>query len=186
VPQSFLLRLLLAIGVLFLVFNVRAVANYVRFLKLRSNALLTWPPRRPPLYGLLLGMGVILGLLVFFKLVVERRPPFHAFGELMMFAYYGYLLPLTLRIGRGFYEQGIWLEDGFVPYSDIGGLSWREQGEITLLVVRRTRRLARPLFVPRRHYAEARRLLRDRIASRQINFEGGTLDLGGHDERDRV
>ena len=185
-PPSFLLRLLLAIGVLFLVFNVRAVASYVRFLRLRSGAVLTWPARRPPFYGLLLGMGVILGLLVFFKIAVERRPPLHAFGELMMFAYYGYLLPLTLRIGRGFYQQGIWLEDGFVPYSEIGGLSWREQGEITLLVVRRMKRLAHPLIVPKHHYGEARRLLRDRIASREINFDGGTLDLGGHDERDGV
>jgi hypothetical protein len=186
VPKPFLVHLLLAIGVFFLVFNVRAIAHYVRFLRLRSRAVLVWPAPKPPLYGMLLGMGVVLGVLVFVKLVVERRPAIDAFGELMMFAYYGYLLPLSLRIGRGFYKDGIWLEDGFMPYSRIGGLSWREQEEITLLVIPRMKQLARKLIVPRRYYAEARRVLRDRIASQEIRFGTGALDLGGHDEREDV
>ena len=44
-----------------------------------------------------------------------------------MLLYYGYLVPLSLRIGRGFYQDGVWMEDGFMPYANIGGLSWREE-----------------------------------------------------------
>ena len=44
--------------------------------------------------------------------------------------YYGYAQPLSLKIGRGFYQDGIWAEGGFVPYSEIGGLTWREGEQV--------------------------------------------------------
>ena len=44
----------------------------------------------------------------------------------MMFLYFGYLLPLSRRIGRGFYEDGIWADSSFIPYNEVGGISWRE------------------------------------------------------------
>ena len=43
----------------------------------------------------------------------------------------------------------------------------------------------RRLVVPREHYAEVRRVLRDRIAAHDIHFTFKTLDVGA-DERDRV
>src|SRR5262249_37745096 len=95
----------------------------------RSGALLTWPSRRPPAYGLGLAIGVVLGLLVFYKIVVLRT---QAFGETMMFVYYAYLTPLSRRIGRGFYEDGIWADTSFIPYQEVGGISWREgENEVT-------------------------------------------------------
>ena len=102
-----------------------------------------------------------------------------------MFVYYAYLMPMSFRIGRGLYENGLWVESGFVPYSQIGGLSWREGQEITLVIIYRLRSLARPLTVPRAHSGEVRRLLRDKIAAHDIHFTFKTLDLGS-DERDRV
>jgi hypothetical protein len=63
------------------------------------------------------------------------------FGESMMLLYYTYALPLSLRIGRGFYEDGIWAESGFIPYSQIGGLTWREEGQVTLVLMYRMRSL---------------------------------------------
>jgi len=33
-----------------------------------------------------------------------------AFGELMMFAYYGSWCPPALRVRAGFYEHGLWME----------------------------------------------------------------------------
>ena len=153
------------------------------FLHLRSTALVTWPGRKPPYYGFLLALGVIFGGLVFLKLVILQRPLSAAFGEGMMFVYYAYLMPMSFRIGRGLYENGLWAESGFVPYSQIGGLSWREEQEITLVVIYRLRSLARPLTVPRAHYGEVRRLLRDKIAAHDIHFTFKTLDLGS-DERD--
>ncbi len=184
--EPILPRVLFILGVGFLIANVRAFLDFVRFLKLRSSALLTWPGRRPPFYGLLLAMGVVFGCLFFYKLVIQQRPPVQVFGESMMFLYYGYALPLSLRIGRGFYEEGIWADGGFIPYSQIGGLTWREGEEITLVLISRVRNLARRLVVPEGYYAAARRLLRDKIAAHDIHFVGKSLGLGDHDERDDV
>ena len=72
-----------------------------------------------------------------------------------------------------------------MPNAAIGGLSWREAKDITLVVIYRLRTVARPLSVPHKHYAEVRRLLRDRIASHQIHFTMKAFDLGS-DEREVV
>jgi hypothetical protein len=120
---------------------------------------------------------------LFTELVWLRRPLRQVFGESMMFLYYAYAVPLSRRIGRGFYGDGIWADKGFIPYANIGGISWRQGDEPTLVVVSRIRRLARPLIVPGRHYAAARRLLRDKIAAHDIHFSGTGLNLETHDER---
>ena len=99
---------------------------------------------------------------------------------------YAYAFRLSLRIGRGFYEGGIWADEGFVPYSQIGGLSWREGHEITLVLIYRMRNLVRYLVVPDDHYGAVRRLLRDKIAAHDIHFTCKGFDLGGLDERDVV
>jgi hypothetical protein len=126
---------------------------------------------------------VVLGIVLFAELVFLHRPFRQVFGESMMFLYYAYAVPLSRRIGRGFYEDGIWAESGFIPYANIGGITWREGEEPTLVVVSRIRRLARRLVVPGRHYAAVRRLLRDRIAAHDIHFSGTSLNLETHDER---
>jgi hypothetical protein len=174
------------LGVGFLFANVRLFAQFVRFLKLRSSALLTWPGRRPPFYGLLLVLGAVLAVLIVYKLTVLKQHPIQVFGESMMLVYYAYALPLSLKIGRGFYQDGIWAEGGFIPYSRIGGLSWREGEQITLVMIYRMRAFASRLVVPERHYGAARRLLRDKIAAHDIRFTGKALDLGQHDEREDV
>jgi hypothetical protein len=179
-------RILIILGAGFLIVNVRLFLQFFRFLRIRRSALLIWPGRRPPLYTLFLGVGAILGLLIIYKLVVLRMHPVQVFGETMMLIYYVYALPLSLRIGRGFYEDGIWTEAGFMPYSRIGGITWREEGQITLVLMYRMRNFARRLVVPDRYYGAARRVLRDKIAAHDIHFTGKTLDLGMHDERDDV
>jgi hypothetical protein len=179
-------RVLFVLGLGFLVANLRLLLQFIRFLRLRSSALLTWPGRRPPFYGLLLVLGAVLSILIIYKLGVLRQHPKEVFGESMMLVYYGYALPLSLKIGRGFYEDGIWADGGFMPYSSIGGLTWREEGQITLVVMHRMRAFARRLVVPDSYYGAARRLLRDKIAAHDIHFTGKTLDLGLHDERDDV
>jgi hypothetical protein len=179
-------RVLFVLGVGFLAANLRLLFQFIRFLRLRSSALLTWPGRKPPLYGLLLVLGAILSLLIVYKLAVLHQHPKQVFGETMMLVYYAYALPLSTRIGRGFYEDGIWADGGFMPYSSIGGLTWREGDQITLVMMHRMRAFARRLVVPESYYGAARRLLRDKIAAHDIHFTGKTLDLGAHDERDDV
>jgi hypothetical protein len=182
--QPFLAAVLLLLGIGFLVANARLVVEYLRFRHRRRGALLTWPSPKPPYYGMALLIGVMLGFLVFYKLIVLRQYPF---GEIMMFVYYGYLTPLSRRIGRGFYEDGIWADTSFIPYHEVGGITWREgEHQVTLIVISRLRNLARRLIVPGEKYGAARRLLRDKIGEHAIHFTGTGLDLGSHDERDRI
>ena len=173
---------LLTLGAGFLVANTRLLIEYMRYRRRRPGALLVWPSRRPTNYGMSLAIGVVLGFLVFFKLFYVRR---QAYGETMMFLYYAYMLPLSLRITRGFYANGIWTDTDFISYDAVGGITWREgEPEETLIVVSRLRNLARRLTVPGDKYGAARRILRDKIGEHAIHFTGTGLDLGVHDERD--
>ena len=187
-------QLLLLLGIGFLVANIRVGIDALKFVRRRSSALLTWRGPRPRYYGLQLALGVVLGVLLIFDIVrfmraaPALRPRFapQVFGVGMMFVYYGYLVPLSRRIGRGFYADGIWSETGFVPYWRIGAVSWREGEEIALIIVSRLRNLARRLVVPGVHYGAARRLLREKIAAHDIQLLHTGLELGARDERDDV
>jgi hypothetical protein len=175
---------LLLLGAGFLVVNARVLWQYVSYLRRRRSAILVWPAPRPPQYVLMLAIGVMLGLLVFYKIVFAHR---QAFGETMMFIYYAYLMPLSRRIGRGFYQDGIWADQAFIPYQDVGGISWREgEHTVALVIISRLRNLARRLTVPGDKYGAARRVLRDKIGGHEIRFHGTGLDLGVHDHRDEA
>lgn len=173
---------LLVLGAGFLVADARLLLQYFRFRQRKASAVLTWPSPQPPYYGTSLAIGALLGFIVFYKLVLTHQ---QAFGETMMFLYYAYLLPLSRRIGRGFYRDGIWSDAGFIRYDEVGGITWRESPHaVALVVISRAKNLARVLPVPVQHYGAARRLLRDKIGEHSIQFAGTGLDLGGHDERD--
>ena len=188
-------HLLLLLGVGFLVANLRVGLDAVSFLRRRSSAVLTWRGPRPRYYGLQLALGVALGVLLAYDLIVLRRrhgswlaalrSP-QMFGIGMMFLYYGYLVPLSRRFARGFYADGIWSEAGFVPYWKIGAVSWREGEEVALIIVSRLKNFARRLVVPGMHYGAARRLLREKIAAHDIELVHTGLELGMHDARDDV
>jgi hypothetical protein len=180
-------QILLALGVGFLVANILMALELLRWRRRRRTAVLVWPARKPPYYGLSLGIGVVLGMLLLFKALYQLRPPWQLFGELMMFTYYGYMLPLSTRITRGLYADGIWTDTSFVPYTEIGGITWREAGQPTLLVIPHAKTVARRLEVPARFLGEVRRVLRDKISSHVIAMdEGPGLHLGARDARDSV
>lgn len=182
--MDFVTGTLLLLGAGFLVANARLLIELLRFRRRKRGALLVWPSPTPPYYGLTLALGLATGLLAVFKVLVVHR---QAFGEVMMFVYFGYLVPISRRIRRGFYEDGIWADSGFIPYNDVGGISWREgEHSVSLIVISRLRNLARRLSVPLQHYGAARRLLRDKIGEHEIHFFGTGLDLGVHDERDEA
>jgi hypothetical protein len=173
---------LVLLGVCFLGADAKVLVEYVRFMRRRNSALLTWPARKPANYMLMLAIGVALGLLVIFKVVVSHQ---QAFGETMMFVYYALALPLSWRIQRGFYDDGLWADTTFIPYNEVGGISWREgEHDVALVVISRLRNIARRLTVPVDKYGAARRLLRDKIGQHAIHFTGTGLDLGEHDARD--
>jgi hypothetical protein len=182
--QPFVTAILYAFGVGFSVVNLRLVLEYLKFRRRRRSALLIWRGPNPPYYGMALGIGVVLGVLMFYKVFVLHR---QVFGESMMFLYYAYLLPLKVNIRRGFYADGIWADTAFIPYNEVGGISWREgEHSVALIVASRLRNLAWRLAVPGDKYGAARRLLRDKIAAHDITFSESGLHLGNHDEREDV
>src|ERR687897_2163220 len=146
--RALLPHVLLLFGVGFLIANLRAGLDLFRYWRRRRHALLTWPARRPPYYGLILFLGVTLGLLLIVKVLFLQRSPAQLFGEGMMFLYYAYAVPLSQRIGRGFYADGIWAENGFMPYQQIGGIAWRGGEPGTPPPVSRVEEMARALGGP--------------------------------------
>jgi hypothetical protein len=175
---------LIVLGAGFLVANARLLLSYWSYRRRRRHALLTWPGQRPPYFALQMAIGLALGLLTIYKLTYLHK---QVFGEAMMFTYYAYLVPLNQRIGRGFYEDGIWADSTFIPYEEVGGVTWREgDHQATLIVISRLRNLARRLVVPGDKYGAARRVLRDKIAAHAIQFSGTGLELLEHDEREDV
>lgn len=191
--QSIIRGTFLLLGAGFLVANARLALEYAHYVKRRRGALLTWRGPKPPYYVMQLAIGVFLGVILIYNVgrVYRQYQGFRVdsriFGQAMMFVYYAYLFPLTRTITRGFYEDGIWADSAFIPYNEIGGITWREgEHEVALIMTSRLRNLARRLIVPGNHYAAARRLLRDKIAKHDIHFGGTGLDLNGHDEREDV
>ena len=199
-------QILWILGAGFLIANVRVAIELVRWRRRRATALAVWPAGKPPYYGLSLGIGVMLGLLIVLKAYLAlqataadcqcQRPPIdqwlqlffkNAFGELMMFIYFGYALPLSTRIRRGLYADGIWTDTAFMRYDQIGGITWREGENPTLIIISRLKAVARRLVVPGVLWGEVRRLLRDKISDHAIAMdEGPGLHLGARDARDSV
>jgi hypothetical protein len=191
-------QILLLFGVGFFIANVRMGLELLRWYRRRAAALIVWPAPKPPFYAMSLGIGVMLGLLILLKAYLALRgdPPLSewfrrfasdAFGELMMFVYFGYMLPLSTRITRGLYADGLWTDTGFMRYEQVGGISWRGSDPPVLVVISRHKSLARRMAVPTRALGELRRLLRDKISSHDIPIdEGPGIHLGARDARDSV
>ena len=183
---------LLGLGVLFVIVDVKVGAQILSWWSKRKQGVVTWPGPKPPFYAINLAIGVLLGILLFFTSYVEiglQRRGWAAapsmFGVGMMFLYYGYMLPLSTRIRRGLYQDGIWTDSGFMRYTEIGGLTWK--GDDTLVIALRSRALARRLRVPGVHLGEVRHFLREKIGDHAIEFDAGPgLHLGTRDTRESV
>ena len=186
-PQVLLPQVLFLFGVGFLAANLKVMFDLLRFRLRRRTAPLVWQNPKPPYYGFTLALGVMLGMLLAFKLLVQHRALSQLFGETMMFVYYGYAFPLSTRISRGFYRDGVWSDSGFMRWGQIAAVSWKEdQGKVTLLLVSHFRSIARRLEVPGQLYGQARKLLREKIKAQDIHIGGAGLDLGSRDDADAV
>jgi hypothetical protein len=129
-------------------------------------------------------LGVVQALLLASFLLLHR-PPAQLFALGMMLIYFLGATPLSGTINRGFYQEGIWSDNGFMPWSRIAGLSWKEE-PITLVLVSRARNVAKRLEVPGGLYGEARKVLREQLRSRDIAVEAPGLNLGTRDQRDTI
>ena len=177
-------QILLGLGLLFVIVNVRVGWQIASWWRRRRRAVVVWPSPKPPFYAINLAIGVLLGILLFVTAYL-LRPTASLFGVGMMFVYYGYLLPLSTRIKRGLYEEGIWTDSGFMRYAEIGGLAWK--GSDTLVIASRQKTLARRLSVPGMHLGEVRHFLREKIGAHDIEFDAGPgIHLGTRDTRESV
>jgi hypothetical protein len=177
-------RLLLLFGIGFLAANLLGLAEQVRYWRRRRSALLTWPGRRPPFYQMQIGIGIALGLLFLFNLLVRPGAVEQTFGVGMMCVYYAGIVPMSARIQRGFYRDGVWSDRRFVRYTALGGISWREEPDPVLVLAARKGQSAARLAVPGHLFGAVRRLLRDLIARHDITLGDTGLRLGLRDERD--
>ena len=186
-PESLLPQLLFVFGLGFFIANVKVTTDLLRFLTRKSSALLIWENPKPRHYGFALALGAILGLLVVIKIFLLGRSPQELFGEVMMFLYFGYAVPLSTRIARGFYQDGVWSDSGFMPWGQIEAVSWREDVDnVTLVLVSHFKNIARRLEVPGHLYGEARRVLRDKVKTQDIHMGRSGLDLGSRSDEDTV
>ncbi len=122
-----------------------SLVQFLRFLRLRSRRVLTWPgPKHPPSYGLFLVHGRHArpraphrSMLPAHSLGVRTRSR-HVFGEAMMFLYYGYLVPLQRRASAAASTR---MASGWKRATcrtrQSAASRWREEPEITLLLIPR-------------------------------------------------
>jgi len=178
-------RLLLLFGVGFLVANLKVGFELLRYHRAKRSVLLVWPKPKPRYYAMSVLIGVILGLLLAAEILL-KRPVYSLFGEAMMFIYYICLFPLATRIARGFYQDGVWSDTGFMPWSQISAVSWRVEGSVTLMLISHGKSIARRLEVPGALYGEARRVLLDRVKAHDIHIGGAGLNLGTREEGDSI
>ncbi|MBM3808055.1 MAG: hypothetical protein FJW22_07645 [Acidimicrobiia bacterium] len=183
---------LFALGVLFVVVNIKEGGQLLHWWGMRAQSIVTWLPPKPPYFAVNVTIGVLLAVLLFVTAFVEisvQRRGLGAlpsmFGISMMFLYYGYLLPLLARVRRGLYRDGIWTDTGFIPYTHIGGMTWKS--EHTLVLALREKAVAKSLRVPGAQIGEVRHVLRDKMNEHAIEFEVGPgLHLGTRDTRESV
>jgi hypothetical protein len=176
-------QLLLVLGFGFLGANLRVGYDLLRYWRTRRWPLLVWKQPRPSFYRLSVLLGTVQALLLVALLLMKRPAP-QIFGLAMMLIYFLALTPLSARIQLGFYENGVWADRGFVPWTRISGVSWRENPALTLLLLSPMRNIARQLHVPNGLYGEARKVLRERIRLHGFQVQNTGLDLGLHDDRD--
>jgi len=180
-------RLLFLFGIGFFAANVKVGTDLLRYQRRKRSALLIWEVPKPRHYHFSLALGAILLGLFVFKLVIQHRQLNTLSGEAMMSVYYLLAVPLSTKIARGFYEDGIWADTGFMPWSQISAVTWKEEGGVTLLVlVSHLKSIARHVQVPGHLYGQARRLLRDKVRAHDIHIGGTGLDLGSRDEKDTI
>ena len=157
----------------------------MRYHRAKRSALLVWPTPKPRYYALSLALGVILGLLLVARnpaqaarlLAVRRGDDVHLLHL---------PVPAGTRIARGFYQDGVWSDSGFMPWSRISAVSWRDEGAVTLMLISHGQNWRAVWRCPGPSTAQARRVLLDRIKAHDIHIGGAGLNLGTRDEGDSI
>jgi hypothetical protein len=175
--ETLLTIALAGFGLYFAVLMARGLAGYLRFRRVWPTALLTWPVRRPANFGMLVGLGVLAAAVALLNGMMHR-PLHHVASQAAISLYFLLMVPLSARIHLGLYRDGVWADDGFLPYARIGRMAFRETPEIVLILLPRGGASGSfRLPVPRDEYAAVRKVLEEKIRARVLNVESGLLGL---------
>ena len=168
------------LAILFTIWIVLTLSRYLRFRKIAPDSLLSWEVPRPWFFNLCMGIGFFMVVLTAVNLFLLDRPWLHALSQGLMAIFYVIVFPLSFRIRRGFYETGIWAEQGFLPYQSIRWIGWKEAPELVLALRTEGRFSGQSyafLRVPSSYYGQARRILGDRIKDQSLSLQGSLLGL---------
>ena len=168
------------LSVLFSVWTLMTLIRYIQYRKIAGKSILSWPPRRPWYYNLCVGIGFFMLFLTGLSAFVLDRPPLVIIAQGLMAVFYTMVFPLIFRIRRGFFETGISTERGFVVFSKILWLGWKEVPEIVLALRARGRFGGQRysfLRVPGDYFGQARRILADSIKEHALTLETSVLGL---------
>ena len=174
--QTLLGVALIGVAVYFTLLTARTLHLYLLFRRIRDTALVTWPGPRPPHFPFLVTLGVVSGLVAVLNAYLGR-PAHHVFSQGVMSAYFIVMVPLTSRIERGLYRDGVWGDRGFLLYGRIGRMAFVERPEVVLVMVPRGRSGALRLPVPVEEYGTVRKLLEEKIRAHVLQTDSAILGL---------
>jgi hypothetical protein len=167
---------LVALGVYFSVLLIRGFAGYLRFQRVRPTALVTWPAPRPAHFRLLVLLGVVAAAVAALNGFMQR-PFHHVLPQGLMSLYFILMVPLSGRIRLGLYRDGVWADAGFVSWTEIGRMAFRETPEIVLILLPRTGSASFRLPVPAAEYSAVRKALEEKVRAKVLHVEAGILGL---------
>jgi hypothetical protein len=153
--------LAVVLGSLVVYFSVmvfRGLRRYVLFRRVRPTALLTWVAPPPAHFRLLIVLGLVSAGLAVLNAYLGR-PVHHVLAQALIAVYFVLTVPLLTGIPLGLYRDGVWADAGFVPYSEIGRMAFRETPEIVLILLPRGRSRPLKLPVPPGEYGAVRKVL---------------------------
>ena len=167
---------LLGLGLYFAVQIARGLAGYLRYRRVASTALATWPAPRPAQFPWL----VLLGAMGAATAVINawlQRPVHHVVGLLLMAVYFLGLVPLARRIRLGLYRDGVWAHRGFLRWEEVARIAFVETPEIVLLLQPRIRGASFKLPVPGAEYGTVRKVLEEKARAGVLQLEPAILGL---------
>ena len=167
---------LMALGVYFTVLLVRGLAGYLRFQRLRGTALLTWPAPRPAHFRFLVLLGVLAAAVAALNGFMQR-PIHHVLPQGLMSLYFILMVPLSGQIQLGLYRDGVWADAGFLSWTQIKRMAFRETPEIVLILLPRTGSASFRLPVPAAEYGAVRKALEEKVRANVLHVEAGILGL---------
>lgn len=168
---------LVGLGLYFAVQLARGAAGYLRYRRVATTALVTWPAPAPAQLPWLLLLGAA-GAITAAVNAWAQRPVTHVIGLALMAAYFLGLVPLARGIRLGLYRDGVWAHRGFLPWADVARIAFVEATpDVVLLLSPRRAEAPFKLPVPAAEYGTVRKILQEKARAGALQLEPAILGL---------